>query len=145
MTTLTSAWTPSGVGEAGDTGGDYQDGEAWSVRFTRADLPGSLITVSVYAEINRRDGDAGRWRPADREYPTSVTVQTEFLTCTDPADPGSTETWSDYTYDDPDVPGRYRYRASDARRAARRLAYRYAAGREPVPEWDGVSTEVKSL
>jgi hypothetical protein len=60
-------------------------------------------------------------------------VQAEFLTCTDPADPGSTETWSDYAYHD--EPGTYAS-DQDADRAARQLAATFPAMAGLV-SWDG--------
>lgn len=82
-------WQPddSGVTSGGDAGGDEQAGDSYSVRFTRPDLPGSLITVSFYASKTGR-----------REY--GVTRQVEWLVCADPSDPGGTEIWSDYSYDE---------------------------------------------
>jgi hypothetical protein len=79
-----SMWQPDGRGvlPGGDCGGDIQRGESFSVRYVRPDMPGSLITRTAYAVEN---------------CPGEFTVQilTEWLVCTDPADPGGTEIWSD--------------------------------------------------
>ncbi len=72
---------------AGDVGGDAQVGDAYSARWTRP-LPD------------------GTWGVVDRVYYVAdvgdglyVECQTEYLICTDPSDPGSTEVWADARYD----------------------------------------------
>jgi hypothetical protein len=62
------------------------------VRFLSKDKPLSVITLSVYAEA-AHDGSGV---PTGEYYLESAS---EFLTCTDPEDPGGTETWSRYEYD----------------------------------------------
>ncbi len=71
----------------GDVGGDAQLDESFSVRFHHRDQPGALVTYCYYATL-------------DLDDLTSIYVeqQTELLVCTDPADPGNTEVWSDYSY-----------------------------------------------
>jgi hypothetical protein len=70
-----------------DVGGDAQLDESFSVRFHRHDHPGALVTFYYYAAL-------------DLDDLTTVYVerQTEYLVCTDPSDPGSTELWSDCRY-----------------------------------------------
>jgi hypothetical protein len=77
-----------GVLPGGDVGGDVQPAESFSVRFHHRDHPGALVTYRYYAAI-------------DLDDLTTITVerQTELLACTDPADPGSTEVWSDCRYE----------------------------------------------
>ena len=79
--------TDGGVLPGGDVGGDAQLDESFSVRFHHRDQPGALVTYCYYATL-------------DLDDLTSIYVeqQTELLVCTDPADPGSTEVWSDYSY-----------------------------------------------
>ncbi len=71
----------------GNVGGDAQVGEAYSARWTRS-LPD------------------GTWGVVDRVFYVADTgdgpymeCQTEYLICTDPADPGSSEVWADARYD----------------------------------------------
>jgi len=121
------------VAPGGDVGGDYQAGEAWSVRLASDQVPGALITVYVFAEAGRRrDPDMGDV-PADGEY--HVQVMTEYLTCTDISDPGGTETWSDMVYDDAASPRTYND-GDEADQAARKLAGAYAANPGRFG-WDG--------
>ena len=121
-----AAWTPDGTGvmPAGDVGGDRQVTEAYSVRYVRPDRPGALVTVSCYGEDLNADG-AGPPR-------YTLTAEVETMRCTDPADPGGTELWSDYTYRT-GAEGRYASLA-ELERAAR------AAAEEHTPAgigWDG--------
>jgi hypothetical protein len=71
----------------GAVDGDAQLDESFSVRFHHRDLPGALVTYCYYAAV-------------DLDDLTTIYVeqQTEYLVCIDPADPGSTEVWSDYRY-----------------------------------------------
>lgn len=94
-----SDWTADGPPqEDGVVGGDGA-GTAYSVRYTRADKPGSLITSYWYAvsEAERYNDDPG----PDARTGFDVENQVEFVVCTDPADPGSTEVWSDHSYRTP--------------------------------------------
>jgi hypothetical protein len=79
--------TGGGVLAGGDVGGDAQLSESFSVRFHHRDHPGALLTYRYYAAL-------------DLDDLTTIYVerQTELLVCTDPADPGGTEEWSDYRY-----------------------------------------------
>ncbi len=76
-----------GVLPGGDVGGDAQLSESFSVRFHHRDQPGAMVTYRYYAAVDLDDLTT-----------ISVERQTELLACTDPADPGSTEQWSDYRY-----------------------------------------------
>lgn len=83
----------------GTVGGDGA-GEAWSVRFGKRNPDGTyaLITSSYYTvdiAMRYESDDYSEDTPARFE----VENQTEYLVCTDVGDPGSTEQWSDYTYD----------------------------------------------
>lgn len=74
-------------------GGDVQASDPWEVRFVRDDIPGALVTVYVYVSdkaMLNGDPDVGEHM--------HVALQTEFMICADPADPGSTEIWSDMAY-----------------------------------------------
>jgi hypothetical protein len=82
-------WQPDGTGvrPGGDVGGDRQATESYSIRYTTPDRPGALVTVYFYGERTGR-GEYG------------VTMQTEWLVCADPTDPGGTEQWSEADYHD---------------------------------------------
>ena len=116
-------WQPdgSGVRMGGDRGGDFQAGDSFSVRYVRPDLPGALITRTVYPVYGACPGEF------------AVQIETEWLLCTDPADPGGTEVWSDYAYHDQS--GTYGSAAA-ARAAASRVATELLqdAGSH---DWDG--------
>jgi hypothetical protein len=77
-----------GVLPGGDVGGGAQLDESFSVRFHYRHRPGVLVTFYYYAAV-------------DLDDLTTVCVerQTKLLVCTDPADPGGTEVWSDYRYE----------------------------------------------
>lgn len=124
-----SPWksVPPGTCQGGHVGGDIQAGTAWDVRFWRDDQPKAVATVWVYP-VKYDD------RPGYR-----VQVQTELAICADRNEPGSTEEWADAFYRDEN--GVHKS-LRDAERAARLLADRYAAGREHVTAWDGVSLSV---
>jgi hypothetical protein len=83
-----------GVLPGGDVGGDRHASESFSVRFHHRNRPGVLVTYSYYAAV-------------DEENPAAITVEreTEFMVCTDPADPGSSEVWSAYSHTT--LPGSY--------------------------------------
>lgn len=87
---------PTDPTDAGGTGGERQLGTAWGRRFARhalPDLPGEwlMITVDFYVENPTTD--------EDKPLPHVLTRQTEYLRCTDLADPGGTQTYGDYRYD----------------------------------------------
>ena len=83
------AWRPADTRVLG--GGDIDErqvGESYAVRFVRDDKPGALITVA-FCGIESAPGKF------------VVHRQIEWLVCEDPADPGSTEIWSDLVSDEP--------------------------------------------
>jgi hypothetical protein len=88
-----SDWLPDGRGVVrGNVGDDYQSGESYSVRFRRADVPGAIITQTAYP-VNVGGGCKG---------PFLVRVETMWLVCINPEDPGGTEVWSDSRPEDED-------------------------------------------
>jgi hypothetical protein len=117
----------TGVQPNGDCGGDIQHGNSCSVRYVRPDMPRSLITVSFYAvEYDECPGEF------------VVQRQVEWLVCEDPADPGGTEVWSDYEYDD--VSATVMGSAAEAEREARELAddalsRGWTHGWDDQPDW----------
>jgi len=116
-------WQPdgSGVRPGGHGGGDIQRGDSYSVRYVRPDMPGSLITRTAYAVEN-----------VPGEF--TVQIQTEWLICTDPRDPGGTEIWSDVSYDDEGAP--IYSSAADGERAARQVAAELL-GDAGAHDWNG--------
>ncbi len=80
--------TGGGVLPGGDVGGDAQLDESFSVRFHHRERPGALVTYRYYPALD-----------LDDLVTVYVERQTELLVCTNPADPGSTEVWSDYRYE----------------------------------------------
>jgi hypothetical protein len=119
-------WQPDGTGvvSAGDIGGDIQAGNSYSLRYVRADMPGSLITVSYYgAEYDECPGEF------------IVQRQVEWMVCEDPADPGGTEIWSDVAYDD--VTEMYLDTAGEADAEARQCVEEDAADGSGYFGWDG--------
>src|SRR6266540_6476860 len=77
-----------GMLPGGDVGGDAQLDESFSVRFHHRHQPGAMVTFTYYAALD-----------LDDLATIYVERQTELLACADPADPGSTEEWSDYRYE----------------------------------------------
>jgi hypothetical protein len=119
-----------GIGPGGDVGGDCQAGEAYDVRFFHPKMHGALVTAYAYAaEYDRNPGEF------------LVQVQTEFMICRDPADPGGTEEWSDATYQDED---RTWDTLAGADKAARETGGKIlrSAGRV---EWDGNPADQRDL
>lgn len=91
-------WTADGpvMPNDGVHGGDG-GGEAFSIRYTRPDIPGALISSYWYpVDESERYGDD----PDDRTG-WDVENEVEYLICTDPADPGGTEVWSHVEYRTP--------------------------------------------
>lgn len=90
-TARATTWRADSLGlvkDAGDMGGDTQAGPAYEIRFVRDDLFGALVTVSTWASVTETSGgDELGWDG-----------RVEYLTCTDPTDPGGTETWSRVDY-----------------------------------------------
>jgi hypothetical protein len=109
-----------GVLPGGDVGGDRQVSESFSVRFHHRTRPGVLVTYSYYAAV-------------DEESPTTITVEreTEYLVCSDPADPGGSEVWSAYRH--ATLPGGFA-RVQAAADAALRAALAHLVCEEP---WAG--------
>lgn len=120
-------WLPDGTGvvPSGQVGGDDQVGESFSVRFSRADRPGALITRSAYP-VTAVAGCEGQFL---------VRVMTEWLVCSDPADPGGTELWSEQV--DHDKPDSYET-AAEAEKAARETANRLLSDAGALT-WDGLA------
>jgi hypothetical protein len=112
----------SGVQPGGHVGGDRQIGESYGVRYRRSDMLCAFITRIAYPTA--APGQSGAF---------FVQVQTEWLTCEDPLDPGGTETWSDTSYDD--EPGLY-WSIKEAGEAARQVAVELLAD-AASHDWDG--------
>lgn len=89
-----STWTEHRDGmivDAGDFGGDVQDGPAVSRRWQRqAGQLWHIFTVAYYpAKTEPYSNEPIRkWLEEQREY----------IVCKDPHDPGGTELWADYRY-----------------------------------------------
>jgi hypothetical protein len=71
----------------GQPGGDSQVSEAYSVRWTHPLEGGLTAVVTRYYYVAAEDGESPR-----------IEEQTEYIACTDPTDPGSTERAADYGY-----------------------------------------------
>jgi hypothetical protein len=123
---MSDTWLPDemGVMRGGEAGGDDQVGEPFSVRFHRADRLGAMITRTAYVMKVR----------GDLERPFLVRVETEWLVCGDPEDPGVTERWSEPHSDDAQS---YRT-AAEAERAAQRLADEFLSDDGSL-DWDGLA------
>lgn len=124
-------WVPSPVEKGGVVGGDGA-GEAVSIQYTSPEVPGALITAYYYTVDRVLRG----WQEEDDESPRwDVESMTELMICTDPADPGMTEEWSDYTYDTDHYPISF---ATEAEAEEKRDA---AIRRESAEfyAWDGVT------
>lgn len=77
---------PAGPTVAGDTGGELQTTEAYCRRWIcPAPELGEWLTVTVET-----------WGEAQDEW-SCVSERLEYIRCTDPADPGSTELWAGYS------------------------------------------------
>lgn len=70
----------------GQPGGDAQVSEAYSVRWTHPLEGGLTAVVTRYYYVS------------DWQDNLRVEEQTEYVACTDPSDPGSTERGADYAY-----------------------------------------------
>lgn len=87
------------ITDGGDVGGDYQVTDAWSARWSLDGDPQRIITVYTYGEVGPDDHDTyDDGKMPDRLF---ITAQAEYLICTDPADPGGTEVFSDARYFSP--------------------------------------------
>lgn len=115
MTDLTTyPWVETGSisYDDGDHLSELQIGPASSRRFTLdvGDGTYAVITASAYAireyrEVDDEGRDTGHRdsEPSYDKYEVFLDVeqQTEYIVCTDPDDPGSTELWSEYLYETP--------------------------------------------
>lgn len=111
-------WRTDGrICPGGDVGGDIQAGDSYSIRFHQDGDPCRLVTVYAY--------------PVQQRSRIGVEIQTEFMVCQDPRDPGSSELWSDAMYvTDP--------HAFDSIAAADRYARRLIEGYPSSNiDWDG--------
>lgn len=118
------------ISKGADVGGDIQVTDAWDVRFRPVDEPSdglhALVTVYHYG-VCRDDKQVGEYW---------VQRQVEYMICTDPADPGDTEVWCDYDFDDlGEVFRNKRDVAKAARTAAEETDAEYIT-------WDGRTQEV---
>jgi hypothetical protein len=120
----------TGVQPGGDVGGDSQAGESYSVRYRRADRQRAMITRTTYP--------AGVPDQPDAFF---VQIETEWLVSADPLDPGGTETWSEYAYDD--EAGTYTS-AAEAEKAALRVATGLLSD-GCSQNWDGRAAGAKRL
>lgn len=119
------SWDDDGTGvrPGGDVGGDVQAGESYSVRYRRPDRPYAMITRTAYPA-----------EAAEQQGMFFVQVQTEWLVCSDPLDPGGTEVWSESTTDD--EPRTYTS-AKEAGLAAREIATSLLSD-GASHDWDGL-------
>lgn len=150
---MTTRWIPDhqGAVDGGQIGGDVQLTNAWTVRFRLGDgdVPAaprkgcgkelhSLLEISFYG-VTRLEGvyDDGIAKDSDGEPIIWLIMQAEYMVCTDPDDPGSTERWCEYDYQDLD---RFFGTVDAAETAARRLADSYTAElAERDIAWDGLA------
>lgn len=74
--------------QGGNCGGDVQVGDVWDARWSRPldDGTTAMVTRSFY--------------PAKQGCQKWLERRTEYLICSDPADPGGTETWSELSFGD---------------------------------------------
>lgn len=101
---MTGAWRDDGVEQGGTVGGDGA-GESWSRRFTRDNGDGTwTVRTSYYypVDIAERFGEDR----VQEGFPFDIESMWESIDCTDPADPGGTETaapGAEYEYDYPEA------------------------------------------
>lgn len=93
-----NTWTEDneGIGPGGDVGGDVQASESVSRSFAQPLIDSTefaVLTFYGYWAIDNINGDS-----ADDTEPRGITVMVEYMHCTDPDDPGATETYCDYRY-----------------------------------------------
>lgn len=115
-------WRPDGTGlqPGGAVGGDVQATDSFSVRYTRSDRAGAVVTVYFYG--------------IDREHRYAVETQIETVVCADPRDPGGTEQWSEVTYRVTD--GQRFTTPHEAELHARALAEQHTGA---LIAWDGLA------
>jgi hypothetical protein len=94
----------------GRDGADNVISDAWAVRFVRHVEGARWVVVDVEASVVTRDEGEdvprdGNGAVLDEEGDPVQWVQTmlHYVVCTDPANPGESELWSDREYDDEDV------------------------------------------
>jgi hypothetical protein len=103
--------------EGGTSGGDWQVSDDVNVRYRLTAEPDdglfAMVDENFYVES----------RADDYQSPPYVVVcQAQYHVCTDPENPGGTETYSDYEYDDSVAPNAEYDNLDDAIKAARKLA-----------------------
>lgn len=115
---MQTTWITDGTGvcDGGDTGGDVQVTDSYSVRFWRKEdgetgRPNgygenlfSLVTINFYG-ATKMDGfyeNDGIARDSEGQQIIWMTIQTETMICADRDDPGSTERHCDYQYEETD-------------------------------------------
>lgn len=125
------SWIRHGFAQdAGEFAGDIQVGRSAGVWFVNPDLPGRLVTVYMCPVAPELDFDdqpecthrselledfgngVGRYAPPPPEHmrcswdmdKVGIQMVTEFMICADVDDPGSTEEWSVYAYQDRETP-----------------------------------------
>ena len=136
MTVAITPWHPevsSGLWaeqvESTGSFGDLARGTGISARFVRDDLPGSMVTVSYWPQCMEDYDDLPAYY---------VAGQIEYLICTDPADPGGTEVWSDIELDDDSDPMIYTDLSACEQGAGRQIN-RWLADVNTYLNWDGKS------
>ncbi|MCP9209574.1 hypothetical protein [Streptomyces cucumeris] len=93
----------------GDYGGDIQIGKATHVRFIHTGMPGRLVTVTAYPvaperSIETQEGSVVHFHGFESDMnAVGIQSQIELMICGDIDDPGSTEEWSDYLYENLDT------------------------------------------
>lgn len=107
----------------GQPGGECQISEAYSARWTHPLEGGLHAVVTRYYYVSDGDG-----------HDLHVEEETEYLACTDPSDPGSTEQAADYGYRT--VPCRGPFDDAAARTAAEQAPEpTVAEWAEMLPDW----------
>lgn len=121
-----SEWLPdaTGISRNDQVGDDQQAGESYSIRFRRADLPNAIIMQTAYP-VNVGD---------DCKGPFLVRVETSWLICRDPNDPGGTEVSSVRQPSDEDE---FYETAAEAQRAAWNVANELSSDAGSLT-WDGL-------
>lgn len=137
---MNATWEPAADDHMydGDVGGDAQATRSFDRRYYHKELPGSLVTVYFYGvDLRIIDGEATHFHEPPRY---AVGIQHELTKCTDPANPGYSESWSDAVYEEDR--SRTFTDLDEVTAAARRAAEQYTAARIP---WDGVAEDVRDL
>lgn len=88
-------WLPHEPRLGGDVGGDGQVGESWCRRYVQRVEDGLYAVITVYFYyVDEQLRDTGE--PGDR-LDAKPWQQFEYVLCTDPTAPGSTQEWGDQT------------------------------------------------